>query len=389
MTPLEKRIKRHVTARQHEFYAVLTPGFEPVCQRELTRLLEPRSTLTLDQGGIHFQGRLAAMLQTSLELRTANRILMRLLRFKATAFDKLTRRVAAFPWELFLKPGTPLDVHVTARHSRLHHTGAIAQRLVEEVSQRLPVSSPGGLPPMQQRLFVRVLEDHFTISLDASGDPLYKRGLKTHRGAAPLRETTAAAILHLAGYRPGMLLMDPMCGSGTFSLEAALMAKRIPAGWFRSFAFMDWPAFRPRQWGYLRKQIAPSLKREATPVILASDRQQAACGRLAACLRQFHLDDVVTVRQDDFFNLLPPHLGSRAGLVVINPPYGVRLQTVPRGTDWLPAILDRLQQAYPGWRAAVIFPSSQTDALPPSAKRLAFRHGGLFLTLAIFDIPGG
>ena len=105
---------------------------------------------------------------------------------------------------------------------------------------------------MQQRLFIRGVDDRFSVSIDSSGDLLYKRGIKTLAGTAPVRETLAAAILMLAGYSGNEALVNPMCGSGTFAVEGALMARNIPPGWNRSFAFMGWPGFRPAQWRHIR-----------------------------------------------------------------------------------------------------------------------------------------
>jgi putative N6-adenine-specific DNA methylase len=120
-------------------------------------------------------------------------------------------------------------------------------------------------PEPQQRLLIRLDNDRVTISLDSSGDNLYRRGLKIHRVGAPLRETMAAFILARSGYRPDLPVIDPMCGSGTFSLEAALMAKAIPAGYHRSFAFMQWPAFRSRQWQYIKNTAARGIRQIARP----------------------------------------------------------------------------------------------------------------------------
>lgn len=124
-----------------------------------------------------------------------------------------------------------------------------------------------------QQLFVRAVNDQLTVSIDSSGDMLYKRGLKIQGGKAPIRETTAASILALAGYHIGEPLIDPMCGTGTFSLEGAMIANHIPAGWYRNFAFMGWPCFKPSRWKHIRREAKGRITRLTKPVIFASDTE--------------------------------------------------------------------------------------------------------------------
>ncbi|WP_172683790.1 hypothetical protein [Desulfosarcina cetonica] len=122
-----------------------------------------------------------------------------------------------------------------------------------------------------QTLFVRVVEDRFSLSLDSSGPALYKRGYKTGAARAPIRETLAAAILMTAGYDPARPLVDPMCGAGTFSLEAAMMAKHVAPGANRDFAFMGWPAFAANPWAFLKRQAHRQMVVLDRPRIFASD----------------------------------------------------------------------------------------------------------------------
>jgi putative N6-adenine-specific DNA methylase len=201
---LFKRIKRHVIGREHTFFAATPPGFEPLCLQELLNLHPPVGNARLISGGVEFKGRLDDCYRANLCLHLPNRILMRISTFKSSNFRQLEKNVGDIPWELYLHPGSPVRVHVAARHCRLHHSGAISERVQKVIASRRLQIKPDEkiqkIPPTGQNLFVRGAEDRFTVSIDSSGELLYKRGLKKHAGKAPLRETLAAAALRLAGY---------------------------------------------------------------------------------------------------------------------------------------------------------------------------------------------
>ena len=257
-TALLKRIKRHVVGRKRNYFASVATGFERVCSKELSSLpLSAHETVATD-GGVEFSGHLQDCYLANLHLRTASRILLRITAFTSTNFRQLEKKIAAIPWELYLDACSRPQIHVTTRHCRIYHTAAIANRFSEAIARHLQVPAAGDrsdlAAPSSQRIFVRGVDDRFTVSIDSSGTHLYKRGLKKHPGTAPLRETLAAASLMLAGYDPHQPLVDPMCGTGTFSLEAALMAKNIPPGWYRDFAFCRWPSYRKKRFEHLRRQ---------------------------------------------------------------------------------------------------------------------------------------
>ena len=298
ISAIEKRIKRHVVGQAHDFFAVTAPGFEDLCRAELAALgLKGRAVA----GGVEFTGRLHEGYLANLSLRTANRVLMRVHSFQAVHFSELERQITAFAWELFLKPGSLHKIHVTTHHCRLHHTDAIAERIRKGIEGRLHPFGEAGPAAVFQQVFVRGLHDRFTVSIDSSGANLYLRGIKTHTGRAPLRETIAAAALMRGGFTGVETLLDPMCGTGTFSLEAALIAKHIPPGWFREFAFTGWPGFRPQRWDHLRRKSAERFTALSAPLIFASDLDAEACAALAASLdvaRELATGVIVTIFPD-------------------------------------------------------------------------------------------
>ncbi|MDM8523110.1 hypothetical protein QUF80_07040 [Desulfococcaceae bacterium HSG8] len=466
---LSKRIRRHVRSRMHDFFAVVSPGFESVCLEELGEIpplkkggeenppiMKEKKQLPFPKGGrgflpefnivtggVEFKGRVHDCYAANLHLRTATRILMRIGEFRATSFSQLEKRLSDFPWELFLCPGAMPRISVTARHSRLYHSDAIAERFGKSISAReqLAVGSRqsavgswqsavgsrqsavgrkrsavgrkrsavgsrqeavdrkqlavGSRQSAESRdsspqIFVRVSDDCFTVSLDSSGAPLYKRGIRKHTGKAPIRETIAASILKLAGYQKNEPLVDPLCGAGTFSLEAAMMASEISPGLFRKFAFEEWPVFSPRKWAYIRGEAEKARIRFSEPMIFASDKDRNACIRLDECVREYDLSGVISISCRDFFEFSPRMLTRQTGLVVLNPPYGRRIGTRHESVQIFHAICRHLKKEYKGWKIAMIVPDRQlAKTIPFKLTAHRFHHGGLKATLLVGRIKPG
>jgi putative N6-adenine-specific DNA methylase len=311
---------------------------------------------------------------------------MRIVQFKATNFRGLANRLAAISWHLYLQPGALPKTKVASHRSRLYHTKAVAQRLCETIDGFWRSQSITPLSDSKQTLYLRLEADIATLSIDSSGEALHRRGIKSHEAEAPLRETTAAAILPMAGFKssPGTPLLDPMCGSGTFSLEAALMRKRIAPGLFRKFAFMQWPAFRPRQWDYLKSEATKRIETLETPQIHASDLSPDACLRLETSVYHAGLGDAITIRTADFFQMPPDPFSAKCGLIVLNPPYGRRLEAGGAIEQFYHRIDKKLTADFKGWQVALVVPHRQwLPALAGQLESMPLRHGGLRLTLLI------
>jgi len=391
-TPLQKRIKRHVIGRTREFFIAVSPGLERVCLEELTGPPLSIEGAAVVSGGIAFEGRLPDCWRANLHLRTANRILMRIGNFKATNFSRLQQHLSATPWELYLTSDAPPRVHVTAAQSRLHHTDAISERVLASVGERLRKWLPTDrLDPHAggpQRIFVRAAADRFTLSIDSSGELLYKRGVKTQGGSAPIRETVAAAALILAGYAGSEPLVDPMCGSGTFAIEGAMIAARIPPGTFRNFAFMGWPSFAPRKWEYLRQGAKQQTTVFDSPRIFASDIDPDICRSLRTSLDKAGLSSMIDIVSRDFFAFTPGEVSREKGIVTLNPPYGRRLGTHRESQALFRSMLTHLEAAYSGWKIALVAPDTEwIRDIPFPLSHHVFHHGGIRPTLLIGTIP--
>ncbi len=383
----EKRIKRQIIAKEHLFFAATTPGLKSICCKELKNISGSFKEIRMVDGGVEFTGRIQDCYKANLYLRTANRILMRVGSLKASNFRILEKKLLQFPWELFLsfKKNILPELNVTAKHSRLYHTKAVADCFKKCIAIRLSSrtdSHNGDNAYLQQKLFVRIRNDNFFISIDSSGELLHKRGIKKHNHLAPIRETIAAAALMIAGYKPGAPLLDPLCGSGTFTIEGAMLTSNTPAGWFRSFAFMGWPSFRPVQWDYLKREAEKNISIEGTCRIFASDINFEACRRLSDILKANNFSAIARVEQKDFFSFLPSDIFEKAGFVMLNPPYGLRMGNKNKSENLLKNILHKLRTGYAGWKYALLVPRNATlKKILPYSSSHPFTHGGLDMVL--------
>lgn len=401
-SPLIKRIKRHITGPLHNFFIATLPGFENLCKKELESLQLDICAIKTREGGVEFTGKLKDCYFANMYLRTANRVLMRITEFNVTNFRKLEKKLKGIPWELYLKKDSIPRITVTTKHSRLFHGDAISDRIIKCINERkkstIFYNNDNNNTKTQniQNIFIRLINDHITISLDSSGELLYKRGIKQHAGSAPIRETLAAAALLKTGYTGKKPLLDPMCGTGTFSIEAAMIAGNIPPGWYRQFAFESWPGFKPATWAYLKKQAENKIKkRHVHPQIVACDKDQKNCKALSNTLKKYNLDSSIKILNNNFFSINLNDIYEitkykNPGIVVINPPYGIRLGAKKESRKLFIKITDRLSGYFPGWKFALFSPEKDLiEKCGLSGEKTIIDHGGIKLTLFTGIIPNG
>jgi len=381
----EKRVKRRVTARVHDFFAVCPPGLKATCAAELAALDKDIQEIRVLSGGVAFRAKLPLACLANMVLGSPSKILMRIDSFKAENFPTLEKKIKQIDWELFLPGNTNLDIQVTAHKSRLYHSGAIEERCRSIIEPRL--FTPG--KKSEQSLFIRADNDQFELSLDMSGDLLFKRGVKQKVIAAPLRENLAFAILKTAGFTRDDVLMDPMCGSGTFSIEAAMIQSNIPPGFFRSFAFEHWPGFRQENFSYLKNQLEQAFCLEGNPGIFASDMDDSALSLLRDAIGEHEFLNTIQAEKTDFFDIQPTQLTPKKGVVVLNPPYGKRLGKDMDMTRFFAEIGKKLAADFKGWRVGIIYPEKALGkAMGIPLQPMPFFHGGLDLFAGIGQIRG-
>jgi putative N6-adenine-specific DNA methylase len=261
--------------------------------------------------------------------RTAMRVLLSLGSFEARGEAGLYDAVFSIPWEEHLSDRRTFAVHATVRSSELTHSHYVALRAKDAIVDRMRERT-GTRPSVDTRkpdvhIIVHLAKDRAEISLDMSGDPLHIRGWRVEAAEAPLRETLAAALLLLGNYDPAQPFLDPMCGSGTIAIEAALIARNIAPGRGRHFGFMRWPAFGDEEAATFRR-----LQEEARDValpkapapIIARDRFEEPLEFAHRNAERAGVRNSIELQQQDARNLipLPPHCQ-----LFVNPPYGERL----------------------------------------------------------------
>jgi putative N6-adenine-specific DNA methylase len=365
-----------------DWFAVVAPGLEEVTGREVAALAEARDVRVVE-GGVEWRGPLATGLRANLWLRVATRVLARVGVVKAREFGKLRHLLARLPWAGFVPPGATLAVRTTTTRCRLYHTGAIAETVALGVADAVKgarLAEKGAEPEAGATVYVRGVRDEFTLSVDASGELLHRRGARTEVGAAPLRETLAAGVLALAGWTPDTPLFDPMCGAGTFPIEAAVQAMGLPPGRGRAFAMARWPM----------AANAPALEDAAAvadsgAAIAGSDRDARLIESARRNAERAGVGARVSFTPAAMEDARPP---AGPGLVVVNPPYGRRLGD-PRRVERSYRDLGRtLRARFPRWRAAVLAPARVPPAtlgLPVTAT-FPLVNGGLRVNLIVCQI---
>ena len=363
---------------ENQYFVVVAPGFEQVCAQELINLgIQPTN---IEHGGIKFSGGLAELYRANLWLRSAGRIMVRLGELSARDFPALFKRLVRLPWGRFVKPGTACDIRVVCHHSRLMHTGRIAEVCRDAMARSLGEKN-GDTGPVQ-KIYLRLDDDRCQVSIDSSGEHLHRRGYRQAVVAAPLRETIAAGCLLSCGYDGSKPLLDVMAGSGTIAIEAALIALQRAPGKERDFAFMDWPKYRAGLWQQQLNEAQRQEKSTLSAPIIAVDNNPKAVAATEHNLTTVELVDIVQSSCGNMQDLQPQ---SEPGLIMCNPPYGERLGK----NASLEALYHDIGKCYgttfAGWYGGIICPESELVKAAGISFRpqLKFSNGGIKVSLLV------
>lgn len=389
VSPFEKRVKRRVSGREQLFFIACTPGVKNVCLKEIETIADKPLAAEPVKGGIEVKGRMLEGLLLNLYLHSPLRILMRIDTFKADSFEKLEKKIENIDWVLYLPKNSSLTFNVTTRKSRLYHSDAIAERCKKVILKQLEVQNGfTSLADSRQTVYVNSENDKFTVSIDMSGETLFKRNIKTSVTAAPLRETLAFSMLYWAGFSTEDILLDPMCGSGTFSIEAAMMKSLIPPGFYRSFAFEQWPSFSRKAFQHVKKEAKQQFRFFPDRQIYASDLDENALKTVEENIQDNRFFKMIDVSKQDFFDLNPAAVfKDKKGVVMLNPPYGKRLYHQGDTTVFYKDIAQKLKKDFKGWRAGILLPLRQYHLFfGPGFKLYPVAHGGLDVFAAIGKI---
>lgn len=367
-----------------EIFVLTAPGFEEALADELEDLgLTGRSEI----GGVALQAGEKALRDILLMSRVASQVRVRVARGRAENLDDVARVVRAGGWKSFVHPTQPIDVSVSMTGTRFRHRPRVAKKVELAIRDALKGPRlPGPRPPKEPaKVHVRLAGDKIIVSMDASGEPLYKRGWRTDVARAPIRENLAAAILRVADWNPGTPLVDPMCGSGTFAIEAATIALGHAPGAARAFAAERFPCFDGGAMAKARAAAGVGALDEDAP-ILGGDREEGAILAARKNARRAGVSARIQLEQVTFHELEPP---AASGLVVVNPPYGERVGARSKVGAIYRDFGKVMKERWSGWRVAILLPSPRhTGALDlPVEEVAAFKNGSLPVSLFVGQVP--
>ena len=327
-----------------EIFLVCPPGLEEWLAGEAVanRFSAPKAV----PGGVVFQGRLQDAWRANLCLRGATRVLLRIAGFRAVHLAKLAKRLQQIDWRRHFVPGSVIRVDASAQQSRIYHTGAARERLAKALEAAgFTVRDEA---PFSVRL--RLVDDFCTVSLDTSGTPLFKRGYKEGVAKAPLRENLAALFLRACGFSADEPVLDPMCGSGTFVIEAATMAAGLMPGRSRHFAFEEFASFDAELWQAIQDKSGTG--RAVEPVFFGFDRDAGAIGLAKANAERAGCGGFAAFTEQAVSAFAPPVPGP--GLIMVNPPYGERVGDPAQLTNLYRALGHVLKERFTGWRLGLV-----------------------------------
>jgi putative N6-adenine-specific DNA methylase len=327
-------------------------------------------------GGVTLKGGWPEVWRANLEIRGASRVLARIGAFRADHLSLLDKRARQFAWREVLRKDVAFRVEASCKKSRIYHSGAAAQRIERAISEEL--GAPAS-PEAEVCVKARIEKDLCTIAVDTSGEPLHKRGHKQAVAKAPMRETMASLFLRQCGFDGTEPVVDPMCGSGTFVIEAAEIAANLQPGRSRRFAFEQLTSFDPAAWQRMR-----STHNGATPAVrfYGSDLDAGAIRMSRANAERAGVAGITEFQQLAIEDLAPP--SGPPGLVIVNPPYGDRVGEKARLKSLYRTLGQTLLTRFAGWRVGLVTDeASLADAtcLPFALSAAPVLHGGLRVTL--------
>ena len=317
-------------------------GMEAVLKREIYDL--GYDITKVEDGRVTFEGDLETICRSNIFLRTAERVMVQIGRFRATTFDELYENMKALPWEDWIPQDGKFWVKkASSVKSKLFSASDIQSICKKEMVDRLKMTyhtdwfkEDGASFPV--RIFL--LKDEVTVALDTTGDPLHKRGYRTWTSKAPISETLAAALIMLTPWRADRILVDPFCGSGTFLIEAAMMAANIAPGMNRSFTAEAWTHLIPKQmWYDVVEEAEEMVDTDISCDLQGYDIDPDMIRIARANAKQAGVDHLIHFQQRDVADL--KH-SKKYGFIITNPPYGERLEDKKD----LPALYTTIGQVY-------------------------------------------
>ena len=359
----------------NEYLATTLFGLEEVLVKEL-EMLGAASVKALNRA-VSFKGDQAMFYRANYHVRTALRILRPLKSFPVRKEEEIYKGIRELPWEKYLNANSLIAVDTVLGTQRFKHSGYISQLVKDAVVDRIREGS-GQRPSVDLkdpdvRIHIHLTERGCNVSLDGSGESLHKRGYRVQAHQAPLNEVLAAGMIGLSGWEPSRPFLNPMCGSGTLAIEAGMISKGLPGGYFRSdFGFQRWPDYDAALFETIRRERFlppadnPSIRAcdHAFPAIRSAQQNLASAGMLGE----------IKLERKSFESW---DTGAKKGILIMNPPYGERMEEADLNGMYR-SIGNVLKQKYPGFEAWIL-----------SGNAGALKHVGLQTSgrLVLFNGP--
>lgn len=378
---LERRLKRYLAGTDQSYLAITTPGFEHVLASEIAQSPQVTSKKIIN-GGVEFSAPFEYLYNANVQLRTANRLLLRIETFTVRSYPELFNKMKRISWELYCGFSGNFSLSVTSKNSRIHHTGNIESSVSEAIIQYMQdlgvkIEYKENAPI---QFFIRLSDDECTVSIDTTGELLYKRGYRIQTAHAPIRETLAVSLLLESEWKKYQWIADPFCGSGTFIIEAALLAMNCAPGIHRSYAFQSWPSYNET---HLRRSIQNAKELcVANPQITlrGSDISVHAIEAASGNARRAGVEQLVSFSVDDCLNLKNNFGSADQGLLISNLPYGKRVDIQDVSMDnFLHQFARHLKKHFVGAHFAFVsaYPNFERAIGFPTMKILPFSNGGI------------
>ena len=357
-----------------QFFAPCPRGLEVPLSNELKTL--GAEGISATDGGVHFSGLGSLSYKVNLHSRTASRVLWRVAKARYTSEQDIYDTAFALPWADWFDVSRTIKINMTGIKSPLRSLDfatmkikdAICDKFREGCGERPSINTQD--PDIRIHAFLD--ESWVTLYVDTSGDALFKRGVRQYTNIAPLRENLAAGILMLSGWQPGTPLLDPMCGSGTFLIEAAQMTLNIAPGIGRHFAFEKLHTFNDEKWQAMRKEAVAAQKPVVPLPIYGSDLYGDELKAARLNLENAGLLDAVSLKQANVLEITAP---ADHGVLVANLPYGERMGELDEMRVLYPQMGDALKQKFKGWNAYLL---TADLAMPKSIRLSVSRKTPLF-----------
>lgn len=379
-----------MNSQYEHFFAPCPRGLETVLSAELKSLGAHHMDPT--QGGVGFRGPFSLCYQANLQSRIASRVLWQVFHGSYRNETDIYQAAFSLPWTKWFSADQTIKVKVSAQGCPLKSLDFITLRIKDAVCDGFK-KKRGVRPHVDTRnpdipIHAFLDEGHLTLYVDTSGEPLFKRGWRRAPGVAPIRENLAAGILRLVGWTEDQVLLDPMCGGGTILIEAGQMANRVAPGIGRSFAFQKLRNYNQGLWRALCGKSRDQQKEQLSQRIYGCDRDPNAIGNAHANVQAVGLGNTIALQPKDALTITPP---VPSGLLVTNPPYGVRLGEQKQLEKFYPLFGDVLKQKFFGWTAYIFTADARLPKfirLSPS-KRVPLFNGDLECRLYEFKLVQG